>query len=311
MSAEVTPQVAPPVTPPVTPPVVPAGAPTPPVAPPPKPFYDGFYGPDGKIDKTALDRLPDHLKPHKDLFAKYETVDAMLNGFGNAHSMAVKKALAPLTGNEPPEIVAERKAHLDTLNNVPKDIKGYGIKRPDDLPEMFWYEEEAQKFGQIAQKHSLSPAAVKELLDLQLGTTRASIAKGQQMEQEFYAKQDSAYNAAVQKMGMDPEKAKNLSERGAYTLGIDVKDPIWKNAQVRLAALRAANLVSEDKLITGDPTQIDVGNERDMARDIMSNPQNPLHRAWSDANDPRHEQAKERVNELYRIHGERQARSGR
>lgn len=304
------PNPAPNLTPNPTPDPNPNPTPNPTPSPGPKPFYAGLYGEDGKIDKAALDRLPDHLKPYKDVFGKYETVDALLHGFGNAHMMAVKKALTPLPADAPAEVVAERKAHLDLINNVPKDPKGYGIARPEDLPAEFWNEEGAGKFALLAQKHSLSPAAVKELLGLQLEMTRGELARGQANETEFYTQQGLAFEAAVKKQGMDLEKANDAATRGAFTLGIDPKSPLFKNAAVRLACLRMTSLVAEDKLITGDPTNPDAGNELQQARDIMGNVQNPLHKAWADTSDPQHEAAKERVNELYRIDGERKRRRG-
>lgn len=266
----------------------------------PPPFFEGLYDKEGKIDKKSLDRLPEHLKQYKDVFSKYETVDALLHGFGNSHAMAVKKALTPLVGTEPAEVIAERKAHLDQINGVPKDVKGYGIARPETLPEEFWNQEGADKFALLAQKHSISPAAVKEILGLQVEITQGEIARGQAADTEFYASQDKAFAAGIQKQGMDADKAMDLATRGANTLGIDPKSPIFKNAAVRLALIRATQLVSEEKMITGgDAGSGSAMNERDQARDIMSNPQNPLHKAWADPNDPRHEQAKDRVSALY------------
>lgn len=277
----------------------------------PKPFYDGLYGADGKLDKTAFDRLPDHLKPHKDWIGKYDTIEALIAGGANAHALGVKKALVPLIGNEPPEVVAERKAHLDQINGVPKDPKGYAIVRPETLPEQFWNQEGADKFALLAQKHSISPGAVKELLALQLDLTQGEIDRGKAYETDYYAKQDQAYEAGLKKLGMDADKAKDMAERGATTLGIDPKDPIMKSASVRLAAIRMTALVSESKLITGgDPSKATGDDPRAQAVDIMNNPANPMHKAWNDPNDPRHEAAKDKVNALYQQHGERQRKQG-
>lgn len=274
----------------------------------PAPFFKGLYGDDGKIDKASWDRLPDRLKTHADQFKKYDTVEALLDGFGNAHSMAVKKALAPLTGTEPPEIVAERNQLLDTINNVPKDPKGYGLARPADLPEQFWNQEGADKFALLAQKHHISPAAMKDLMGLQLELTRGEIAHGQTMETEYYTGQDKTFEAAMKTAGIDMEKATDLATRAAATLGIDPKSLIFRNASVKQALVRFANLVAEDKLVTGDNKQ--EGDELAMARDIANNPQNPLYKAWHDPNDPQHEAAKARRDELYRIDGEKKRARG-
>jgi len=272
----------------------------------PKAFYDGLYGADGKLDKTAFDRLPEYLKPHKDLFAKYDTVEALLGGFSNSHSLAVKKAMAPLSGNEPPEVVAEHNALIDQLQGVPKDPKGYGIARPADLPEQFWNQAAADEFATLARQFHVSPAGVKAIMGLQERITKQELARGQQIEQEHWAKQDQLFEAAVQKLGISMDDAMALAKRGAATLGFDLKGNGFKSAEARLAAIRMTNLVSEDKLIKGDPTGETQGNELEQARDIMSNPQNPLHAAWMPGStDPRHEQAVSKVAELYRIWGEK------
>lgn len=273
----------------------------------PPPYYKGFYGDDGKIDKAALDRLPDHLKPHKDVLGKYETIDALLTGFGNAHALASKKALTPLEANAPDHVKAERKAMLDQVLNVPKEAKGYGIAKPSDFPEEHWNQAGAEEMAALAHKHSISPDAVKDLLGLQVKLTNGELQKGQAFEADFFKQQDTKFADAIRTQGVDAVKALDLATRGAATLGIDPKSPLFKNADLKLACLRMANLVGEDKLISGDIGGQGGGGAPDylaQARDIIRNPQNPLHKAWSDPADPRNEEARAKVNELYRIDGE-------
>lgn len=269
----------------------------------PKAFFDGLYDSSGKLDKTAFDRLPDSLKSHKDLFGKYETVEGLLGGFANANKMAVSKAMAPLGADATPEQLAERKSHLDTINNVPKDPKGYGLTRPADLPEMFWNQGGADKFASLAQKHSISPDAMKELMGLQLELTRGEIANGQKMEAEFYASQQKTFDAAIAQQGIAADRAMDLATQGAKRLGIDPTKPIFKNAEVRLALMRFSTLVAEDRQASGSGTDGSASGPRSEAMDIINNPQNPLNKAFHDPSDPRNEQAKAKVTELYRQHG--------
>lgn len=279
----------------------------------PPPYYKGLYGDDGKIDRAAFDRLPDHLKPHADVFKKYETVDALLTGFGNAHALASKKALTPLDPNAPDHVKAERKAMLDQVNNVPKEPKGYGIVRPETFPEAHWNQAGADKMAAIAHKFSIPPEAVKELLGLQMELTNGELEKGQKFEADFYKEQDTKFADAIRTQGVAADKALDLATRGATTLGIDPKSPLFKNADVKLACLRMANLVGEDKLISGDLGGQGGGGAPDyltQARDIMRNPQNPLHKAWADPSDPRNEEVRAKVNELYRMDGEAKKKRG-
>lgn len=275
------------------------------------PYHKGFYAEDGKIDKTAFDRLPEHLKVHKDVFAKYDTFDALLSGFGNAHALASKKQLTPLPADAPANVVAERKALLDGVLGVPKEAKDYGIARPEALPEQHWDGALADKFATVAHKHSISPAAVKEILGIQLESTQAQLAKGQQMESDFFATQDKNFAAEVQKRGLAVDKATELATRAAATLGIDPKSPIFKHADVRLALLRFTNLVSEDKLIKGDAADglggVDLLAQ---ARDIAGNPQNPKYKAYHDQSHPQHNEVRREWNDLYRRDGDAKQKRG-
>lgn len=279
----------------------------------PPPYYKGFYDDDGKIDKAALDRLPDHLKPHKDVLGKYETIDALLTGFGNAHALASKKALTPLDPTAPDHVKAERKAMLDGVNNVPKEPKGYGIARPETFPEEHWNQAGADKLAALGHKYSAQPEFMRDLLSLQVELTNGELQKGQQFESDFYKAQETKFADAIRTQGVAADKALDLATRGAATLGIDPKSPLFKNADVKLACLRMANLVGEDKLISGDLGGQGGGGGPDyltQARDIMRNPQNPLHKAWADPTDPRNEEVRAKVNELYRMDGEAKKKRG-
>ena len=188
----------------------------------PAPFFKGLYGDDGKIDKASFDRLPDNLKPFKDQFSKYDTVEALLQGFGNAHSMAVKKALAPLQGNEAPEIIAERNTLLDTILGVPKDIKGYNLTREaidKNLPEEAWDQELADQFAALAQKHHLSPAAAQDAVKLQAAMVTKQMAEAKIAETEYYAGQDKAFEQAMKTAAIDLDKANDLANRGGPDTG--------------------------------------------------------------------------------------------
>lgn len=276
----------------------------------PEPFFKGLYGDDGKINKSAFDRLPDHLKQHKDVFSRYETVDALLAGFGNASALASKKMLTPLPADAPDNVRAERKALLDGVLGVPKQPKDYGIARPETLPEEHWDPVLADKFATVAHKHSISPEAVKEILALQLESTTGALSKGQQMETDFFAAQDKTFAAEVQKRGLALDKATELAARGAATLGIDAKDPIMKNAAVRLAMLRMTTLVSEDKLLSGDAGEGGGLNLLQQARDIAGNPQNPKYKAYHDQAHPDHAAVRREWSDLYRRDGEAKQKRG-
>jgi hypothetical protein len=275
-----------------------------------KQWFDGLITADGKINKEGWDKAPDSIKGHKDFFLKYDTLEGLLGGGANANKLAVAKALTPLPENASDEAKAERRAHLAQILNVPKEPAGYGITKPADLPAENWNQGLADQFAKIAHEECLAPGAVKRILKMQQDMVVQSTAAQKQAETAYYASQDKEFETAMHTQGIEVDKANTLALRGAVTLGIKPSDPMMKDAAFRLAMVRLTNLISEDKLVQGDLSEPGKASYRDQALDIMRNPQNPLNKAWTDPNDPGHEDAKLKVNELYKLQGEASRRKG-
>jgi hypothetical protein len=229
--------------------------------------------------------------------------------------MAVAKAMTPLPPDATPQQIAERTAHLNLINNVPTAkepaelVKAYGITKPDDLDAKFWRDDQVAGWAALAQKLSIGPSQFKELMNMQLQATRQEIAAAQTYESQYWTNQDNVFAQAMQKAGIDQDKAMNLATRGAATLGIDPKSNLFRDASVRAACVRFTNLVSEDRLIKGDAVEGAGANERQQALDVMNNPNNPMYKAWHESEHPQHEAAKDRVNELYRLFNERRKKA--
>lgn len=265
-----------------------------------EPFFQNWLSPDGKFaDKGWVDRLPDHLQPYKGTFSKYESVDALLNGMGNLTKLAVKKNLEPLAEDAPEEVVNERRELLRKLNGVPDDAKGYNITRPDDIPEEAWSDERMSKYAEILHKHNASPDLVKELVELNRADALAEVNQFKegavkQLEDERAKLKDA--------WGQDYDNRLRDANRAAATLGIDVNDPALQHASVVQALAKVTDLVSENKLVSGDSDPAYGQTDREKALDIVNNPANPLHKAYHDSNDPMHGKAVEtrsRFNERW------------
>jgi hypothetical protein len=83
-----------------------------------------------------------------------------------------------------------------------------------------------------------------------------------------------------------------LAMRGARTAGLDpMTDPIFKTASGIKLALKLAENVAEDQLISGDNDQTMGGNDRAKALSIVNDESNPLHKAYHNTDDPRHDEA--------------------
>lgn len=284
------------------------GGPTPPGGggqppggqPPAGPWFSGLYDQSGNINAKAFDALPDHLKGHKDTFAKYKTVDALLGAMGNLAQLAGKKGLQPLPANSPPEVVAERQALMRQLNNVPEKPDGYGIKKPDATPDDQWNGEYVNGVLGVLHKHNASPELVKELVamdqkfatDIQAG---AEAATTQAMAKE--------HEALTKEFGVGLPKKLDLAARAARTLGLDPEtDAMFRTASGVKAMLRVAEMVSEDKLVSGDTSQDFGASDLSKARSVIHDQTNPLYKAYHNPEDPGHQAALQQVQAWYKSH---------
>lgn len=262
----------------------------------PEPFFKDWISPDGKINRAAYDRLPENLKPYKETFSKYDTVDQLLSGFGHTTSLNGKKGLVPLPKDAPAEVKAEWHARQKELNGVPDKPEGYGIKKPVDLPDELWDGKYVEGVQGIFHKHNIPPEAAAELIAYGANYGKTVHAEGMlNIQRQLEAGQKELETT----WGAETPKKLALAVRGAQTLGLDTKDPIFRNPGVVRAMVKMAELVSEDKLVGANGG----GGEgpksfRAEALDISTNPNNPLHKAYRDPNNPQHEATVARVLEL-------------
>lgn len=268
------------------------------------PWYTELYDTTGKLNHAAFDKAPDHIKAQKDYFTRYPTIEDVFFGSGNAFANIGKKALAPLPDSATDAMKAERKAHLDMINGVPVDIKGYGLKRPDNVPEGNWSDEAADKLAATLQKYSGSPALGHELLGIQASLVEKSIQQQKQQEQAFMTGEDTTFKTAIQNQNLPLDRANELTMRGAALLGIDPKSPILVTAEGRLACLKAQQMTAESKFIGDKQSEGNQGSdERQQALDITSNPENPKHAAYRNPQHPMYKQVNEEVDRLYAAWG--------
>lgn len=269
-------------------------------------WFVGLYGADGKIDPKKFDALPDHLKAHADTFKKYQTVEALLGGMGNLANLAGKKGLEPLPKDAPAELVAERQALMRKLNNVPEKPEGYGIKKPDGVPDAQWNGEYVGGVLGILHKHNASPELVQELtkFDGEFATKLAQggeAAQAQALTKERETLQTEFGTALPAKI--------NLAARAAKTLGLDPdNDPMFRTAAGVKAMLKVAEMVSEDRLVSGEGGADFGKSDREKALDIVNNPANPLHKAFHDADHPQHQAAVEARSAFNKRYHEAQRR---
>lgn len=277
----------------------------PPVTPTPAaPNFSDWRKSDGSINHAAFAALPEDIRYVGDSLTKYKTDVDLFRGIAHLQTLGGKKGLIPLPPDAPKEVVAERKALLDSINGVPKEAKDYGISKPADIPDALWNSKLVDGYVSWAHKHSVSPAAAKEMVDIQHVVVKEQLAQQAQYETEFFANQQKAFDAALRTEGVTADKAASLVERGAIKLGLDIKDPavqtLLKNSNVRLMALRHAVSTGEDSFVGGDNPRGGEGDPERMASDAVHNKANPLYEPLYNTSHPQHKMVKEKVDGWWR-----------
>jgi hypothetical protein len=267
-----------------------------------EPFYKSFINADGTLNHKALDNLPDHHTSLKNTLARQKTFDDVLTVMANQQTLAGKKGLAPLPANAAPEVIAERKALLDSINGVPKDPKDYGIAKPENIANELWNEALAKGAAEIAHKYSASPQMLKDLVALQTAELQKQVAAQADYEKNFFSTQQKNLEATLRNENIPLTKAQELAERGAMRLGLDMNNPehqtLMKNSNVFLMAMRHAMTTSEDKFVSGTSSTNATNNPLELARDMIHNKSNPLYEALTNGSHPQNGIAKARYQSL-------------
>lgn len=268
------------------------------------PFHTDWLKADGTFNTASYDRLPEDVRWVKDTIGKYKTPEELARGFANLSTAVGKKGLIPLPDNAPPEARAERQALLDSINGVPKDVKDYGITRPQDLPEAAWNQSLADTFTKWAKENSVSPAAAKKLIALTSESTKQQLAAQEQYEKEFFDGQAKAWDTTIRAENMPADRANALAERGATKLGLDLQKPehaiLMKNSVVRLMAMRHELATGEDTFVAGDSGRGAENDPMALASDATHNKANPLYEPLHDSSHPQHRMAKEKLDGWWR-----------
>jgi hypothetical protein len=250
--------------------------------------------------------IPDDLKDDLN-FKPFEgkSVDEVLRSFVNAQRMiGADKVIVPAGKNDTPEVWAQV---WDKLGR-PKDVSGYAFTDPT-LPEGMTMDTEfVDSFKKFAHENGLSQKQAAGLFDfynkwagekfqafqqsVQQGSQKAMEAAEQTLRKEFGAKYDDKVMLAkkvILTYGGTPEETKSFIERFG-------NDPTVIKTLVRIG-----ELVSENKLLSGDKADWDLGPEgaRKKAVDIMSNETNPLYKPYHSKNHPQHQEALDQVERYF------------
>lgn len=235
----------------------------------------------GAFTPGWTERLPDSLKPAAADFGKYPDLQKLLEGAWNAKQLVGKRAdgvLVPGPDAKPEQIAAFRKAI-----GVPEKPEGYGLKKPEKLPEgVEWPEDRMAKLAAVAHEAGIPPAALQKIVEFSIAANgeahSARKLAAEKQKAEFMAAQKSELQKA---WGNDMTTKANMAARAAITFGLDPNDGLFDNAKVVMAFAKVGEAMSEDKLVTATAVS-NLQDPQAQAMDVMKNPNNPHYSRYHD-----------------------------
>jgi hypothetical protein len=201
-------------------------------------------------------------------------VESLAKSYQGVEQLLGKKSQAVLPPNEkstPEEIAAFRKAL-----GVPESPEGYGIAKPQDLPEgVTWDDNVAKSVAEVAHKHNIPAAAMQELVKLDLmRAAQQNEAAAQMIHQQL----DAGRQELQRVYGENLQAKIDLAKRAAATVGVDPSSQGFLDPNVVKGFIALAEKLSDDKLVEGGAISNSSGQAR--AKDIQTNPSNPLYNRY-------------------------------
>jgi len=271
---------------PTTPTQTPAGSPThapaaqtPPAAPaaPGTSLLGGdppAGAPAAPVEQPVGDR-PDWL-PEKFWTDKGPNVEHLAKSYHGLEQLLGKKAQAlvpPSDKSTPEEIQAWRKAL-----GVPESPDGYALK-PENLPPgVQWDDNSAKAVAALAHKHNIPAAAMKDLMAFDLQRQQQWTQAAAQIAQQELAEGRETLKTTF---GEKYDANIALAKRAVATVNGNAQSHGFTDPEVVRVIVGLAQKLSDDTLVAGD--SIGAGSAKSRAKDIMTNPQNPLHSRYLEA----------------------------
>ena len=257
-------------------------------------WIKGWANDDGTVNKDRYQHLPDELQPLRPTLEKLGTVQDILKSYQHANTLVGKKGLQPLRADASEGEKQEFNQRIREVLGVPDDVKEYGIKRPDDMPEQYWNQAYADKMLEAIHKNNIPPAAAKELVKINEEFTRSELMRlASEQEAAEEARIAEVNKAVAKEWGNDTQAKLADARRGAKFLGIDPEGELFaNNPEVAFAMQRAAEYIKESRMVADETSGADTGQSaEDELRSMTTDPANKYYRALMDDGHPGHKEA--------------------
>lgn len=270
-------------------PAAPASAPAAPAAAPAAPVH---FNPDGTLGENWFTALGDEFAP----------VHADLKKFGSVKDLAKSYLHFKRTGPAYPDEHAtpEDISRFRALAKVPDQPDGYGLAKPENLPEgVEWDETVAGSIAQIAHQHHIPAPALQAIVSkqIELEGQRAAAAKAA-AEQKLAADQQALMAELKGDYESSIQKVRHLADTLAGAAGITDAAEVQRIASDP-AAVRM--LLAVSKRITEDGVRPPPGfNDLRSTRQKLDDIREGRDRDWSERYKNGDPKALEYVADLYK-----------
>jgi hypothetical protein len=248
--------------------------------------------------KFATD-FADHLGPEFDSYrataSKFAGKDLtdLIRSYGEAQKLIGQRqdGMVKVPGAEaPPEEIAA----FHRAIGVPESPDKYSIDRVKMPQGIELKAERLDGFKRFAAERGIPQSSFEAVLEYE-AQYQAQAAQEAKVAMEDYLRQQE--ETLREEWGPKYDQRAMRAMRAAETLGLPQDHPALQDADVRRAMARFADMISEDKL-AGNESVVQTMSFGSQARDIVFNPDNPLHKSYHDSTDSRHREAVARYNRL-------------
>jgi hypothetical protein len=227
--------------------------------------------PDGSFAPDFIQHLPDDLKTHAATLGRFPNVVELTRSYVNARSKLGERPAPPGEGATPEQVKAWRE-----LVGVPESPDGYGLKKPEKLPDGVEYNEAMDKeFAAFAHQHNIPPGTVNALREWFYTKTGEGVKAVQEKEDAWYQETIAKQERELRETWGDKTEAHFAQAlQAARTFGLPSDKPAeWTPKDMVMALHRASQMISEDKLVANGGQG--GGKTPAMAAQEVMDPSNP------------------------------------
>jgi hypothetical protein len=276
-------------------------------------WWKGWVKEDGSLDKSRLTHLSDAEKADKAFLERFGKFDDFIKTAIHGSKMAREKGLLPLREGATKEEVDDFLARRARLNGAPEKPEGYGIKRPETLPEEAWDDDIMGRVAKAAHARGLSKDDLAALVNEHAAAVDEKL---KAIQEENAAAEEKAWKEANAKLDttFGPFKAERIKEavHGARWMGIDPESPTFvQNADLIIAAQKVYSKIADAQFVNGGSAAAS-GQSAEAELEAMAN--NPAHKYYevlrNPSKNPRlyEEAIQERRKVINRLESERRSR---